>query len=219
MPTCENDRHKRGKMAGGEMGIRTPDRALWPYTRLAGERLQPARPSLHAISTQIGMITKSTPELNPLFHQPEERPRRGRELGGPVTRIRRRDRELGGMKVRPLSAAWASCAPQRARFGPAAPLQRARFWPAASLSCHRRAQGCAAARSRRTLARAMRWHSAVALGVCASRPPASGGYFFVGDCLSSGLPGRRAAFRRAQATRLAAWSSTHSAKPGTATSV
>ena len=32
--------------SGGERGIRTLGRGLRPYTRLAGERLQPARPSL-----------------------------------------------------------------------------------------------------------------------------------------------------------------------------
>ena len=32
---------------GGEQGIRTLDTGFSPYTRLAGERLRPTRPTLH----------------------------------------------------------------------------------------------------------------------------------------------------------------------------
>jgi hypothetical protein len=35
---------------GGERGIRTLDTGLSPYTPLAGERLRPARPSLHGLA-------------------------------------------------------------------------------------------------------------------------------------------------------------------------
>ena len=35
---------------GGEQGIRTLDTGFSPYTRLAGERLRPTRPTLHIIS-------------------------------------------------------------------------------------------------------------------------------------------------------------------------
>ena len=34
-------------MHGGEQGIRTLDTGFSPYTRLAGERLRPTRPTLH----------------------------------------------------------------------------------------------------------------------------------------------------------------------------
>ena len=43
---------------GGERGIRTLDRAFEPYTPLAGERLQPARPSHHSLCLCAVHITR-----------------------------------------------------------------------------------------------------------------------------------------------------------------
>ena len=39
---------------GGEQGIRTLDTGFSPYTRLAGERLRPTRPTLHVVFIQQG---------------------------------------------------------------------------------------------------------------------------------------------------------------------
>ena len=46
------------KTNGGERGIRTLDRAFEPYTPLAGERLQPARPSHHSLCLCAVHITR-----------------------------------------------------------------------------------------------------------------------------------------------------------------
>jgi hypothetical protein len=43
---------KNRNNVGGEIGIRTRGRGLCPYTRLAGERLQPTRPSLLDFAAQ-----------------------------------------------------------------------------------------------------------------------------------------------------------------------
>ena len=48
----------RDKVNGGERGIRTLDRAFEPYTPLAGERLQPARPSHHSLCLCAVHITR-----------------------------------------------------------------------------------------------------------------------------------------------------------------
>lgn len=41
-----------GLSSGGEQGIRTLDTGFSPYTRLAGERLRPTRPTLH-VNTRL----------------------------------------------------------------------------------------------------------------------------------------------------------------------